>query len=95
MATLAENIESMAEMVTKLKKNYRLSEGTILHLIDMNLAIAQNNGFGGVTPDEEGIPMPDNDADLAAALGIHALPEVDTTTESDDAAAETTPEVEV
>lgn len=79
MATIAENIHSMAALVAEVKKSYRLNETTIMRIVDMNFALAQQNGtpsFGGdedfPIPDEpkQLTMFPDNDADTAAALGI-------------------------
>lgn len=61
MATIADNITSMAALVAKVKREYRLTETTVLRIVDMNFAIAQSNpnagGFGG----DETIPMPDDE----------------------------------
>lgn len=45
MATFGDNIRDMAEMVNQIKRTYHLSEGTILRIIDMNFALAQQNPF--------------------------------------------------
>jgi hypothetical protein len=71
MATLAENITEMAALTANLKKNYRLSENTILRLIDMNLAIQSQPGrFGQPDMDDSPVPLPPTDEELAAMLGI-------------------------
>ena len=59
MATLAENIENMADLVAKIKKSTRLSENSILRIVDMNLAMAQQNGPMGQLPDDTDLPMVD------------------------------------
>lgn len=53
MATIAENIESMAVLVASVKKQTRLSEQTILRIVDMNFALAQNTGAPSFSGGEE------------------------------------------
>ena len=44
MATIEDNIWDMARMAQKLKRETHLNEQTIMRIIDMNLALAQQRG---------------------------------------------------
>ena len=83
MATVLENIIEMAELVKETKHRTRLSEQTILRIIDMNLALAERGKTAPLQSeeqfeDEDGPipfpeiheviePEPDEDAVVAAA----------------------------
>ena len=80
MATVAENIESMATLAARIKRDTRLTEGTIVRLIEFNLAYAtQNKPNPYDMPDEEFVPPteanPDEDAVIAAAADVPATTE--------------------
>lgn len=53
MATIADNIKVMARLVQEVKRETRLTEGTILRIVDMNFALAQQNagGFNSEMPE--------------------------------------------
>lgn len=81
MATIAENIKTMAELVAEVKKTYRLTETTVMRIVDMNFAIAQSANQqtfgggeevfpeGGFPPEPEGEPtIEDGDEDVLAAV---------------------------
>jgi hypothetical protein len=56
VATISDNIRDMAQLVAEVKKTYRLTEGTVMRIVDMNFAIAQQAGkqtFNG----EEDLPF--------------------------------------
>lgn len=61
MATLEENINNMAALVQSMVKTYRLTQPSALRIIDMNIAIMQQNQ--GNRP-----PMPEDDTAIADAL---------------------------
>lgn len=69
MATLAESINEMASFVGELKKKYRLTENTIMRIMEitLNMRTAPPNDDAN---DDESLPMPATDEELAAALGI-------------------------
>ena len=53
----------MASLVAEVKRTHRLTENTVLKIVDMNFALAQSSGaptFGG---DEEFMPDAPEDAD--------------------------------
>jgi hypothetical protein len=67
----------MTAMVLDLKKKYRLTENTILRIIDINLALARDFGGSIPAPDpdevlEGGLP---SDVEVAEALGIETTSE--------------------
>jgi hypothetical protein len=91
VATIADNIEVMARLVAKVKRETRLSETSILRIVDMNFALAQqgqsSQGFAPGEPlpfemPEEGVAegqlimFPESDAETAEALGITPAEEV-------------------
>jgi hypothetical protein len=51
--TIADNVESMAALVAKVKKDHHLSEATVLRIVDMNFALAQESGNRTFAGDEE------------------------------------------
>jgi hypothetical protein len=51
--TIADNIRTMAELVADVKKQYRLSETSILRIVDMNFAIAQQNNSQSFSGEED------------------------------------------
>lgn len=53
MATIGDNIRALAALVAEVKKDTRLSEATILRIVDMNFALAQNNASQTFSGDEE------------------------------------------
>lgn len=93
MATIADNIHSMAELVSSVKRTHRLTETTVMRIVDMNFALAQGTNQQSFSGDEEfpmdsPIPLPENDdeqltlfpetdEETADALGIQ--PETDIT----------------
>jgi hypothetical protein len=83
VATIADNIDSMAALVSGVKKKYHLQEQTIMRIVDMNFALAQSasaSSFGGGedfpfgTEDDQApgqmVMFPETDEETAAALGI-------------------------
>lgn len=86
MATLAENIESMATLVVKVKKDTRLTENSILRIIDMNLAMAQQQAPGMA---QQQVPDYD-DEDLPMINPLTVVPDPD---EAEDAVVESAKEV--
>lgn len=71
MATLADNINGMAALVFDTKKRWRLTENTILRIIDMNLSMLQN-----AMPPEDPFPE-DNAAPEPEYIKPHAIPRDD------------------
>lgn len=59
MPTIADNIKSMAALVSEVKKENHLSEATVMHIVDMNFALAQANGQTTFSGDED-IEFPDS-----------------------------------
>ena len=56
MATIADNIEAMARLIAKVKRETRLTETSILRIVDMNFALAQQGQSSqGFAPEE---PLP-------------------------------------
>jgi hypothetical protein len=83
VATIADNIDSMAALVAGVKKKYHLQEQTIMRIVDMNFALAQSanaqtfsgdEDFPFDTEDEQAegqlVMFPESDEETAAALGI-------------------------
>lgn len=68
MPSIADNIESMAGLVAKVKKDHKLTEATIMRIVDMNFALAQGAGITSLGGEEE-IPMPpDDEVDLNSGI---------------------------
>lgn len=65
MATIQENIEAMAKMVSGLKRTTHLNETTLMRIVDLNFAVAreeqQGRTFGQRTPVDEEFPFDMND----------------------------------
>jgi len=92
VATIADNIEAMARLIAKVKRETRLTETSILRIVDMNFALAQqgqsSQGFAPEEPlpfdlpEENGmaegqlVMFPGTDAETAEALGITPEEEV-------------------
>ena len=53
MPSIADNIKSMAALVAEVKKDHRLSEGTVMRIVDMNFALAQGAGINSLGGDED------------------------------------------
>lgn len=53
MATIAENIKSMASLVAEVKKDFKLTENTVMRIVDMNFALAQSAGMPSLSGDEQ------------------------------------------
>ena len=53
MPTIADNIRSMATLIAEIKRDHKLSEGTVLRIVDMNFALAQEQGNTTFSGDEE------------------------------------------
>lgn len=74
MANIGDNIEAMTEMVASLKSRYknRISEGTILRIVEISLAMAQNERNQSSFPTDD-IPLPD-ETDPAVEAAVTADP---------------------
>jgi hypothetical protein len=58
MATVGDNVAQMAELVRDVKKKYMLQEQTILRIIDMTIALAQQ---ATMNPEPDEIIEPEED----------------------------------
>lgn len=71
MPTIADHIMTMADMVRDIKRSHRLTEGTILRIIDTTLAVAQNQmPIVNENPDSQEAPPIPTDEELAEMLNI-------------------------
>ncbi|HEX9016814.1 MAG TPA: hypothetical protein VF960_12555 [Chloroflexota bacterium] len=76
MATLADNIESMAALVKKIKTDTRLSEQTILTIVHMNLEQAdRNRAYPPVPTEDEDIPFDEGDEDSEKVVNLTPVPD--------------------
>ena len=80
MATIREGVDDLAQLVSNTKRTYHLSEGTVLRIVDMTIALAQQAGaFEPKGADAgEPLPMPETDTELADLLGIESTDEAGT-----------------
>lgn len=92
MATIADNIRSMAELVAEVKRNYRLTENTVLRIVDMNFALAQNTGAQTFSGDEP-FPMPEGvEGDDVAEGQLMMFPDTEPVEGAEDELGEVAPE---
>ena len=79
MATLTDNINQMAGLVASVKKTYRLTEGTVMRIIDMNIALVQQ---AQAQAEERPMDFP-TDEEIAEKLHIAAEPDIETEATTD------------
>lgn len=79
MATIGDNVLDMATLVAKAKRDHRLTEPTILHILDINVHLSQQAKSPNMGP------IPDDET-LADTLGIGS--EEDETTDAETPAEE-------
>lgn len=53
MPSIADNVRSMAALVAEVKKDHRLTENTVMRIIDMNFALAQGAGISSLGGGED------------------------------------------
>jgi len=58
--SIADNVRSMALLVASIRRDTKLSENSILRIVDMNFALAQQQpeAFGAPMPEEDDLPEP-------------------------------------
>lgn len=76
MASVTDNIISMVDLIATLKREYknRLTEGTILRVVEINIAIQQQNPAMPVPPNEgdTDIPLPDGSEPFPEEAAVEA-----------------------
>lgn len=58
MTTIADNIRSMAALVSEVKRTHHLTENTVLRIVDMNFALAHQENAPDLGGLEDGVFEP-------------------------------------
>lgn len=61
MATVAENAVGMADLVATIKKRFRLTETTVMRIVELNLAYAQQNNAESTYDSDENLTLDENE----------------------------------
>ena len=59
MPTIADNVHSMAQLVKTVKRQYQLSENTVLRIVDMSFALAEQGRQPTDVGEDEDFPLTD------------------------------------